>query len=79
MSDACLSAGPLDQKTTLLIRIGIAAAAKKRTPLATHIRTALDEGISEEEIEHAIILTASTEGFSTMVQAYREWLSVKNS
>jgi alkylhydroperoxidase/carboxymuconolactone decarboxylase family protein YurZ len=45
-SETCLSTGPLDRKTALLIRIGIAAAAKKRTPLAIHIRTALDEGIS---------------------------------
>jgi alkylhydroperoxidase/carboxymuconolactone decarboxylase family protein YurZ len=79
LSQACQDAGPLDRKTALLIKIGIAAAASKRTPLATHIRSALEEGVSREEVEHAIILTATNQGLSTMMQAMKELDSVLSS
>lgn len=79
LSQACQEAGPLDRKTALLIKIGIAAAASKRTPLATHIRSALEEGVSRDEVEHAIILTATTQGLSTMMQAMKELNSVLSS
>ncbi len=79
LSEACSGAGPLDRKTALLVKIGIAAASRKRTPLATHIRSALEAGATADEIEHAILLTASTQGFSTMMEAFQEWRSVASS
>ena len=79
LSEACLEAGPLDRKTALLVKVGIAAASRKRTPLATHIRRALEGGASPEEVEHAIILTATTQGLSTMMQAMHEWENVRSS
>ncbi len=79
LSEACLEAGPLDRKTALLVKVGIAASSRKRTPLATHIRRALDEGVTPDEVEHAIILTASTQGLSTMMQALHEWNSIRTS
>ncbi|MFQ5895355.1 MAG: carboxymuconolactone decarboxylase family protein [Nitrospinota bacterium] len=69
MAEACSRAGPLDRKTASLIKTGISAAARKRTSLATNIRRALEAGASREEIEHAIVLTATTQGFSTMMEA----------
>ncbi|MDP6484616.1 MAG: hypothetical protein QGH70_12340 [Nitrospinota bacterium] len=41
----------MDRKTTLLIKVGIAATSEKRTPLSTHIRSALDEGVTSEEVD----------------------------
>ena len=79
LSGACLEAGPLDRKTALLIKVGIAAASRKRTPLATHIRLALQEGATPEEVEHAILLTATTQGLSTMMEALEEWRGVLSS
>ena len=79
LSDACAGAGPLDGKTALLIKVGIAAASGKRTPLATHIRSAIEGGASPEEVEHAILLTATTQGLSTMMRALKEWESVLSS
>jgi alkylhydroperoxidase/carboxymuconolactone decarboxylase family protein YurZ len=79
LSEACLEAGPLNRKTALLVKVGISAASRKRTPLATHIRSALEEGATPEEVEHAIILTASTQGLSTMMQALHEWNAVRSS
>lgn len=79
LSEACLEAGPLPRKTALLVKVGIAAASRKRTPLATHIRSALEAGANSEEVEHAILLTATTQGFSTMMEALEEWREVTSS
>ncbi|MFQ5914832.1 MAG: carboxymuconolactone decarboxylase family protein [Nitrospinota bacterium] len=79
LSKACLEAGPLERKTALLVRIGIAASSRKRTPLATHIRLALEEGVTPDEIEHAILLTTTTQGLSTMMQALQEWHAILSS
>lgn len=79
LSQACLEAGPLPRKTALLVKVGIAAASRKKTPLATHIRSALEAGATPEEVEHAILLTATTQGLSTMMEALEESREVISS
>ncbi len=67
--------GPLEGKVCALVKIGVAVASQFDYALRSHIEKALRTGCSEEEIEHAILLTAGTAGFPRMMAAlsiYRE-------
>ena len=59
--------GPLDDKTRWLVKIGVSTAGGHALALRTHIQKAQRSGCSLEEIEHAILLTASTAGFPAMM------------
>jgi alkylhydroperoxidase/carboxymuconolactone decarboxylase family protein YurZ len=59
--------GPLDEKTRWLIKVALSVCCQYENALITHILKALKSGCSEEEIEHAILLTAPTSGFPTMM------------
>jgi alkylhydroperoxidase/carboxymuconolactone decarboxylase family protein YurZ len=59
--------GPLDEKTRWLIKVAISVSCQYENALITHILKALKSGCTEEEIEHAILLTAPTSGFPKMM------------
>lgn len=61
-------AGPLDEKTRWLVKIAASTSGQHPYALKTHIRKGLAAGLSEKEVEHAIILTAPTAGFPTMME-----------
>lgn len=65
----CESLGPLEKKTQHLIKIGIAAGARLETPVKRHTLIALEDGVTEDEIFHAILLVMATVGFPTMIAA----------
>lgn len=64
--------GPLDARTRWLIKLGISAASRHRTSVATHARRAREAGATEEEIAHALLLVIPTCGFPTFMEAYNE-------
>jgi len=64
------NAGPLDEKSRWLIKIAISAACNHKRALATHIKKAVDAGVAEEEIKHALLLLIPTVGFPTFMKAY---------
>jgi alkylhydroperoxidase/carboxymuconolactone decarboxylase family protein YurZ len=66
----CSEAGPLDEKTMQLIQTGIAAGAVSKGGVRSHVRRALKEGASQEEILHTILLATSTIGFPAMIASY---------
>ena len=69
--------GPLSERERWLIKTAVSAATGHDLALKTHIGKAVSAGCSREEIEHAILLTASTAGFPAMMEAlmaYRETL-----
>ena len=69
--------GPLDEKSRWLIKIGVSAASQYEFALQTHIEKAMKAGCTAAEIEHAILLIASTAGFPRMMNAlmiFRETL-----
>ena len=69
--------GPLDKKQRRLIKIAVSAASSHELALQTHIEKARKAGCTNGEIEHAILLTATTAGFPTMMKAlmtFRETL-----
>lgn len=64
--------GPLDEKTRWLIKLGISAASRHQTGVATHAARAKDAGASQEEIVHALLLVIPTCGFPTFMEAYNQ-------
>lgn len=59
--------GPLNERERSLIKIAISATGRHELALRTHIEKATAAGCSRAEIEHAILLTAPTAGFPTMM------------
>jgi 4-carboxymuconolactone decarboxylase len=62
-------AGPLDEKTSHLIQLAAAAAAKSEGSVHSHTRRAKKAGASREEIYHALLLLISTIGFPQAMAA----------
>lgn len=64
--------GPLDEKTANLIQLAAAIAIHSEGAVHSHIRRAIENGASTEEVYHAIVLLTSTVGFPT-VSAALSW------
>ena len=71
------NSGPLDAKTCALVKLGIAAASQYDLALRSHIERALSAGCTPEEVEHAILQTATTAGFPRMMAALMIWREEK--
>ncbi len=61
--------GPLDERTAHLIQLAAAATVHSEGAVHSHVRRAIDAGVTPEEIYHAIILLTGTIGFPTVVAA----------
>jgi len=72
LGKAAKDAGPLDEKTSHLIRIAAAAAIGSEGALHSHTRRALQARAKPDEVYHAIILLTSTIGFPR-VSAALSW------
>jgi AhpD family alkylhydroperoxidase len=56
-------AGPLDEKTRKLVKLGIAIGARLEGAVSSHTKRALEAGITEEELLHVALLAITTIGF----------------
>lgn len=70
MGDAAFTAGPLDEKTCLLIKIGTSLGAGLESAVKSHVRRATEAGATEAEVEQAILLAMTTVGFPRTVAAW---------
>jgi 4-carboxymuconolactone decarboxylase len=68
LGKAVATAGPLDQKTRFLIKIGIAVAAGLEGGTHSAARKALDAGCTPEELRHAVLQALTTIGFPSMMK-----------
>lgn len=66
---ACHNTGPLSPKVRELIKIGIAIGAGLESATRAHVRLAMENGATKEEIRHAAVLATTTLGFPSMVRA----------
>jgi 4-carboxymuconolactone decarboxylase len=64
------AAGPLDAKTCSLIKIGLCIGAGLESAAKSHVRRAVRNGATVEEIEQAILLAMNTCGFPRTVAAW---------
>jgi alkylhydroperoxidase/carboxymuconolactone decarboxylase family protein YurZ len=63
-------AGPLDAKTLALIKVGICIGAGLESALRSHVRRAMQHGVTTHELEQAILLGMNTVGFPRTVAAW---------
>jgi alkylhydroperoxidase/carboxymuconolactone decarboxylase family protein YurZ len=71
LAESCHNAGPLDKKTSRLVQLGIAIGINSEGGVRSHARRALEEGISAEEVRHAVLLSLTTAGFHYMMAAHK--------
>jgi AhpD family alkylhydroperoxidase len=69
LGEAAACCGPLDGKTRELVKLGMAAAIGSQGSVQSHTHRALNYGISQAEIEHAIVLGVTTLGFPRTMAA----------
>ena len=72
LGERASKAGPLPKKFVHLIKLAIHGLRHRETSFKAHVRFALKEGASSEEIEHAIIQLLTSEGIGTVVKL-RRW------
>ncbi len=58
----CHEAGPLDEKTRRLVKLGMAIGTRSEGAVHSAVRNALKTGLSKEEIMHVGILAITTIG-----------------
>ncbi len=71
LADSCNKQGPLDKKCQRLIKLGISIGINSEGAVRSHARRALEEGISADELRHAVIIGTTTAGFPTMIAAMK--------
>jgi 4-carboxymuconolactone decarboxylase len=71
VAETCQKAGPLNSKTSELIKLGIAIGINSEGAVRSHARRALEEGISPQEIRQVVLLAFVTNGFPHTIAAYK--------
>lgn len=64
-------AGPLDTRTTRLVKLGMAVASQSQGAVRSNVRKSLDAGADPAEIEHVILLALTTSGLPTVSAAWQ--------
>jgi alkylhydroperoxidase/carboxymuconolactone decarboxylase family protein YurZ len=72
LGQAVRESGPLDSKLLHLVQLAAAAAIRSEGAVHSHARRALAEGVTPDEIRHAVIALTSTIGFPN-VTASLSW------
>lgn len=62
-------AGPLDEKTRELVKLGIAIGNQTEGAVHSHTHKALDVGATSDEIKQVVLLSMPTIGFPNMMAA----------
>lgn len=71
MAQKSHQAGPLDDKTRRLVKLGAACGAGIKGAVKSHARRAKQLGIPDDAIRHAVILSVTTIGFPSMISSIR--------
>jgi 4-carboxymuconolactone decarboxylase len=73
VGSAVHAAGPLDDKTRALIKIGISVGARLEGAVHSHVRKALEIGVTPDELRHAVLLALPTIGLPSMMAGF-SWI-----
>ncbi len=71
MGDAVHNAGPIDEKSRALIKLGISTGARLEGAVSSHTRKALNVGASREELHQVALLSLPTIGLPAMMAALK--------
>lgn len=66
---ACAEAGPLDERDRRLVKLAMAITLGSEGATHSHVRRALDEGFTSDEIRQVALLGVPTLGFPSSVAA----------
>ncbi len=69
LGQKCHEAGPLEERTRRLVKIGIAVAAQSEGAVHSAVRHARAAGVSVSAIRHAVLLSVTTIGFPRTMAA----------
>jgi 4-carboxymuconolactone decarboxylase len=64
------AAGPLDERTSRLVKLGIAMGSLSEGAVRSNVRKALAAGATHEEIQHVVLLSLTTRGFPAAVAGW---------
>lgn len=64
------AAGPLDERTSRLVKLGIAVGSLSEGAVRSNVRKALAAGATPEEVQHVVLLSLTTRGFPAAVAAW---------
>jgi 4-carboxymuconolactone decarboxylase len=67
LAQQCYDAGPMDERTARLVKLGIAVGAQAEGAVRSHARRALEDGIPADEIRQVAVLAMTTAGFPTTI------------
>lgn len=70
LGQAAGAAGPLDERTQRLVKLGIAVGAQAEGAVRSNVRRAIEAGASKDEVLHVVALAVATRGFPAAVAAY---------
>jgi alkylhydroperoxidase/carboxymuconolactone decarboxylase family protein YurZ len=73
LSQDCAKAGPLSKKTQHLVKLGVAIGIGSEGDVQNLTTQALADGVSPDEIRHAVLLSVTTTGFPAMIVAM-QWV-----
>jgi alkylhydroperoxidase/carboxymuconolactone decarboxylase family protein YurZ len=71
LAQKCHDWGSLDAKTRRLVKLGTAIGLISEGAVRSHARRALEEGVTTNELRHAVLLALTTAGFPTMIAAMK--------
>ena len=69
LGSAVHAAGPLDERSRTLVKLALSVGAQMEGATHAHTARALELGITEAEIRHAVLLAIPTIGFPRMMAA----------
>ena len=73
LGEACKKAGPLDAKTSALVKLAMAIGVAHEGATHSAVRKALQSGCTADELLHVATLGTTTLGFPAMMRA-RSWV-----
>ena len=73
LAEAAHDAGPLDERTRRLVKLAIAVGGRLEGAVRSNVWQAKEAGISDEELDHVVLLSLTTIGLPSMVAA-RTWV-----
>jgi len=73
LGEACAKAGPLELKSIRLVKLALAIGASSEGAVHSHVRRAIEEGVSPDELKQIALLAIPTLGFPRAV-AMLTWI-----
>jgi 4-carboxymuconolactone decarboxylase len=67
LGEAADGAGPLDERTARLVKLGLAVGAASQGAVRSNARKAIAAGATPDEVRHVAVLAVTTCGFPTAI------------